>query len=815
MSSKKTTSRSLSSLSPDQQQRVLLEDSKKAASHEAFYMKRCLDSDKLMDALKHASNMVGQLRTGLLSPKNYYDLYMHIFDHLKHLESYLDHLKHLEGKLNTEKNRGERMSKLYELVQYAGNILPRLYLLVAVGAAYINSKEAPAKDILQDLVEMTKGVQHPLRGLFLRNYLAEMTRNKLPDVDNQYSQAGGGTTEDSIDFILANFTEMNKLWVRMQPPERGGVKLRERREQERKDLRLLVGKTLATIGRLDGLTETTYKTIVFPRIMDQIISCNDLIAQEYLMECVVQIFPDEFHLPTVSQLLDACTKLVPGVNIKRIIVCLIDRLSQFASRQEGGITIEMDVFAVFYENVQALLQAKPQMDILEKLEMKVALMALSLEWYPKNLENISRLLGFVTHLLTEEYPAPTRVTDRKEVTQIMKLLSLPLERFDPLVALSFEHYSTLQNFLDFSQRSRIAMDLLETAIARGTKIGDLAQLESLLLFVQPIIGGPAADEPEGDLLEESVLRHQQQRLSCVVHLCAHQDPEELLRLYVTIARNGETALNQDHLKNTSTIGVRIEAIFVPVIFRVLAMAQAMTVSGAPTDGSGPSEAMAKRGKGLFQFVYKSVSRVATVNPRLGLKLFLQAGSSAGNCGFGRIAADFLAQALVLYEEKLAEDVEVMEALTLVSGTLEHLSAAIESEKYMPLARKTAKFSHRHLLKKPDQCRSILRSTHLFDGAKNPSANDRLCLECLKTCLRIADDCMEPGMNLRLFVEILAECVYYYVKKSPAVSAEFISSLVALINTNVGDDTQSLDRAVLDFYQATLSHAKAHTEGLDF
>jgi Vacuolar protein sorting-associated protein 35 len=91
--------------------------------------------------------------------------------------------------------------------------------------------------------------------------------------------------------------------------------------------------------------------------------------------------------------------------------------------------------------------------------------------------------------------------------------------------------------------------------------------------------------------------------------------------------------------------------------------------------------------------------------------------SAGNCGFGRIAADFLAQALVLYEEKLAEDAEVMEALTLVSGTLEHLAPVIESEKYMPLARKTAKFSHRHLLKKPDQCRSILRSTHLFGGEK--------------------------------------------------------------------------------------------------
>lgn len=33
-----------------------------------------------------------------------------------------------------------------------------------------------AQDILKDLLEMTKGVQHPMRGLFLRNYFSHVTR---------------------------------------------------------------------------------------------------------------------------------------------------------------------------------------------------------------------------------------------------------------------------------------------------------------------------------------------------------------------------------------------------------------------------------------------------------------------------------------------------------------------------------------------------------------------------------------------------------------------------------------------------------------
>ena len=55
------------------------------------------------------------------------------------------------------------------------------YLLITVGLVYIKTNEYSRRDILRDLVEMCRGVQHPLRGLFLRNYLLQCTRNILPD----------------------------------------------------------------------------------------------------------------------------------------------------------------------------------------------------------------------------------------------------------------------------------------------------------------------------------------------------------------------------------------------------------------------------------------------------------------------------------------------------------------------------------------------------------------------------------------------------------------------------------------------------------
>lgn len=57
---------------------------------------------------------------------------------------------------------------------------PRLYLMMTVGSIYMSIPEAPIKEIMKDMLEMTRGVQHATRGLFLRHYLSGQTRDYLP-----------------------------------------------------------------------------------------------------------------------------------------------------------------------------------------------------------------------------------------------------------------------------------------------------------------------------------------------------------------------------------------------------------------------------------------------------------------------------------------------------------------------------------------------------------------------------------------------------------------------------------------------------------
>ncbi|VDK31735.1 unnamed protein product [Gongylonema pulchrum] len=61
------------------EQENLLEEASRVVRSESFEMKRCLDKGALMDALKHASQMLAELRTGALTPKYYYRLCMFHF----------------------------------------------------------------------------------------------------------------------------------------------------------------------------------------------------------------------------------------------------------------------------------------------------------------------------------------------------------------------------------------------------------------------------------------------------------------------------------------------------------------------------------------------------------------------------------------------------------------------------------------------------------------------------------------------------------------------------------------------------------------
>jgi vacuolar protein sorting-associated protein 35 len=115
---------------------------------------------------------------------------------------------------------------------------------------------------------------------------------------------------------------------------------KSRREKEREELKILVGTNLVRLSQLETANLDIYKKLILPGILEQVVSCRDAIAQEYLMECIIQVFPDEFHLQTLDPFLKSCAQLQAGVNVKNIIISLIDRLAAYHQRN-GKVFIKI------------------------------------------------------------------------------------------------------------------------------------------------------------------------------------------------------------------------------------------------------------------------------------------------------------------------------------------------------------------------------------------------------------------------------------------------------------------------------------------
>lgn len=798
-------------MSDEAEQNRLVDDAIKIVKEQAFFMKRAMDGGNLKLALDHAIEMLRELRSNVLNPKSYYELYMKVLDELRELEEYFSSLQ----------KSGQKIVEIYEKVQACSQILPRLYLLCCVGGVYIDSREAPAKDILKDLVEMIKGIQHPTRGLFLRNYLSHVTKNRLPDVGSPF-EGVGGNTQDAYDFVLQNFAEANRLWVRMQ--NQGAKADKKKRERERQDLRILVGTNLVRLSQLEGLDLHEYKSSVLPRILEQVILCKDTIAQTYLLDCTIQVFPDDFHLATLEPFLQACGNLKEKVNVRAILEAMMDRLAYYAASNSGQIPAEVPAFKMFNDCITTLIDTRTNLTLTETLRLHTALTNFALKCYPNRLDYVSFCLGasvdqiekgdYQTALNAEGGASNKSLSE--STSQIETLLSAPLSTL-ALRVLELPQYAKLMSFLPWSNWKLVAASLLRSVVASNAALTEVGQAEQLFAIITPLLKDKdgatrEADEEGKEAPVDDQFKEEQLLVAKVVHLMQSDDTDTVLRLYLA-ART----------KFINGGAQRIQFTLVPLVFAALSLAKKVLAreKAAAAEQDAPPQYSTRK---VFQFIIEIVTAMATSHPEISMKLFLQAAQAADSCNFSAIAYEFVKEGLLIYESEISDSKAQVRALTAIIGTLLNCKN-FPTEDYEALITKTAQYANK-LLKKPDQCRMVSLCSHLFWPKDNPpvpvdgeevvapvqrySDCDRV-LECMQRSLKIASVC-----NPNIFVEILDRYLFYFENNNPVIQVRYLSGLIALINEQMGAEDEgaapaggqpSMGSSVRAHYRNTLEYIR--------
>ena len=443
--------------SDDDNQKKLVASSIEIIEAHGFLMNRNVDLVKLDEAIDHAAELIGPLRTSELTPENYYTIYHVATTSLFAFST---------GIADRAKIDNRQIAEMYEVCQYKMECLTRLYLMIVIGKELAVRGVVRITDMLEDLMDMTRGAQDPIRALFLRHFFVSIFKQDLPDKTQK-------DMEKSLMFLLNNFAQMNRMWVRI-----ANIMANDARREERARLSVLLGMNIQSIAALHGMTVEVYAHAVLPFLAKHVELCEDDMAQGFILETLVHAFPEDFHIATIDKLFSIFGRVEEGVKVLNIVNQLLDR---FLSYIGGLVDPEQGrvVFVTIAKNIEELF-SEGNLALTDKFETLEKLLMFALKMSPNDVRNIRNLMKFIDfHIELAINDEP--LTDPNASDKLRLFLECPLSSLESGELLyELEYLPILVDRLLPEDRKILAVKICQLMIRSKAVIGDLDQLKFFL-----------------------------------------------------------------------------------------------------------------------------------------------------------------------------------------------------------------------------------------------------------------------------------------------------------------------------------------------
>ena len=743
----------------EEEQEKYIDEALKAVKAQAFHIHNTIERNNMRQCLRDTSQMLMELKTGQLTPKSYYNVYTVIFDEMQYVYNFF----------KEEARRGRRMFDLYDTVQQASNILPRLYLMITVGAVYIETDPKVSKEICYDLLGMVKGVQNPTRGLFTRYYLLKMVKDKLPDKGNEYVSETN-TVKDTLQFILQNLEEMNRLWIRLSTGSIGNERLL--REKERNELRILVGENIVRLSSMDGLDLDLYQMEILPKIVEILLESKDQLSQQYLMECIIHAFPDEYNIQCMKLILETMSKLTQGVDVISLYIALMDKLAKFVKElpkeESDALNAAEKIFNSLRESIDQLTETETSQvggvtEPNKLIELQLAFMKFAIGSCPEKdkLDTINHILA-TSHSILNSY---SKKLGQEGINLLRNLLTVPLE--SKLSRFDLKKYPELMIYLDFNSRTTLAIRIIES-LSNKEKLDSTEKVNILLDFIRPLLED-SADTIEVDA---SQFEYEQNVVAKILFVISTNDPIKLLEILIAIipvfSKGGNrrikytlpTLVNafvrlgyqvseayeyKNHLndQNENNTGVHQEFI------------NYLDMTAFESD-SFYEQYLTK----IHTHINEIINMLIQPYPELSFKLYLTAAVQANSIRveaekFIEVMRAYISGALSIYQENEIEPKTKFQLLIDFMGTLLQIRS-LPLELMAPFVTTLQQLSQ-GLVKRAEQCNAMLCCSTLY---YHLLGNKEKANECLNKAKRFADFAMTNPDNLVLFVIIINKYLYF-------------------------------------------------------
>ena len=803
------------SLLPDEEQEKILSKSLKIIKEQTYFINNAIDKNNLRQCLRESYILLSELRTNNLTPRKYYHLYISAFDVMLNIKNYMAE----------EIGRGRRLIDLYDSVQQAKHVIPRLYLMITAGAIYVEKVPRSAHVILFDMLGIVKQAQNPIKGLFVRNYLLKMIKDKLPDKDNVYVREGG-TFEDTLKFLLQNMEEMNRLWIRLLVGVKGQAKIE--RQKEREELKILVGESISKLSSLESLSQDIYEQQILPKLLKIIIDSKDSLSQQYLMECIIHSFPNSYNIKCMEMILETMTKLVEGVDISTLFMSLMRKIGKyFGDNLNNKNNIELNqilesaqnVYPVLLNNFEIIINANinddnknkekdkkyniSNMPLIKLLDLINSFMNFSIKCSPEDqkFNGVEKILKSTVEIIDKfktKYELEKKNLSEQEKKKITEILLSPLEGY--LNIFNIESYNKLIEYLDFKQKKNISIEIINVLVKNisnpiMTKLDSIDNLQKIMKYIKPLL---IDNKENNEQMEDLRLIEKEQYIVCkLIFIINSNNPEIIYELY-------------NQFKNIFSYGgpSRRKFTLPTLVNAVISFCHKITICYENKSNKLPEninknilneiinsldiskissdEIFYKLILNIYKLLNEAIGLIAQEKPDLAFKLYICSASQVNEIliereKFAEPCSSFVQSALGILEEgKYDQNINVELFHILASNLINYtiLDNKIKEE----IIEELLKISQ-NIQKREDQFNAMLIISQLYFSIFK---DYKKVLDSINKARRFVDFAMTNPRNLNLFVELLNKLLYFVEQEDNAIDIkkEQIEDIIEIIKGHI-------------------------------
>ena len=742
-----------------------------------------INNNDLPLLLNKAYIMLSELRTSSLNPKYFNRLYNEVYDEMQFIQNFIKNSTY----------SGRKPKRLYEAAQQASFLIPRLFLQIVTGVVYIETEPRMCCDIMFDLIQMIKGVQHPIRGFFTRYFLLKTIKDVLPDKGNKY-ESSNISFEDSLSFLFENLEEMNTLWIRIASDAKHLNKPIQVTNKERLDVKHLLGENIIKIASMKGMTFDIYTKVVLPRMKDIIINCKDSISQHFLLECLVTSFPIKYLLMSIEKIVDIIAQMVNEVDTKSLYILIMDKLLKYIKEEKISIDLSTSIYSIIRTNVNSAIEKGGEKA--KMIELFLSYMKFTLHYCPVN-----EIMNAIHHILICCLSTLTKNDVKLPKEGLKNLNAILVSLFEAKIKMfHLEEFPKIMFNLNYNQRSALSLLIIDYII-KGIETLDTKEK---LLHVISLIRTLIEDSPDADEFDEYQFEYEQSNVGRMIYMIKEKNPYQLFNLYVEmskiLAKGGfkrqrytlPCLVNNIMLlcykvsylynyKNIDSNQTRIHKDFI----------ESIDISFI-TNEEDLIDLMRKG----YCLINQLIAGLSNEYPKLALNLLLTVAINIHSIKDNKlddIIVSFLGSVLLLFKQGNFSPEVSTELLNHIMSSLSVFSSL--DKNYLSVILSLIESYITETSNKEIQCNQYLILSYLYFSLFNDK--DKIILY-LDKAVEVASQEESNNNKIFLFVSIINKVIYYIEK---GINIDKINGLTTQIN-NLLKEEKSPDETIVSYYNST-------------